>query len=278
MHYLLYNPLASAGKGEKYLHKVEKIYKKRKIETKSYSLLSLNEYKENLLSSLTEEDVLVIIGGDGTLNTLFGEINFKELPCKVFMYRAGSGNDFARGHKGRLFEITEEIKDLPFAYVNGEKKFFINGIGLGIDAAVCRSMNNNNKKNGYYRTALNEFKKFKPFNLKFNADGKEYEYNNVFFFVVMNGKYFGGGMKIAPMAKRNDDHLDVIVITAKSFWTILPIFPTVFFGWHLPFKKFVKHIKVKDLELISAGYDVLQADGEPKEDVKTLTIHRYEKD
>lgn len=40
----------------------------------------------------------------------------------------------------------------------------------------------------------------------------------------MNGKYIGGGMKIAPHAVRGDDHLDVYVITSKSKSALLRIF------------------------------------------------------
>ena len=65
------------------------------------------------------------------------------------------------------------------------------------------------------------------------------EFDNVFFFVVMNGKYIGGGMKIAPKALRSDDHLDVVIIQAKSFKQILPIFPLVFLLFGSPKYKFL---------------------------------------
>lgn len=275
MFYLLYNPLAHGGKASKYLAKVQKIYQKKKIDTEVYSVLEIKDYQKEVVDKLTKDDGLVIIGGDGTLNSLFELINFKKVPCKIYLYRAGSGNDFARGHKGRLFEITQEVKDVPYSYVNGQHRYFINGTGIGMDAAVCKAVNDCNKKEGYLKTAYKTFKKFKPYHLEIEVDGEVKVFENVFFFTVMNGKYFGGGMKIAPKAKRNDDHLDVIVIHAKSFRRILPFVPLVFLGWHLPFKKLVTYFTAKDVKLIKATYNVSQADGEVTAGVESFEVHRY---
>ena len=275
MFYLLYNPLACSGKAGKYLAKVEKLYKKNKVETTSYSVLDIKDYQEEIVSKLTVQDGLVIIGGDGTLNSLFELIDFKSVPCKIYLYRAGSGNDFARGHKGRLFEITDEIKDLPYSYVNGKHRYFINGTGIGMDAAVCKAVNDCNKEEGYLVTAYKTFRKFKPFHLELEIDGELRVFENVFFFTCMNGKYFGGGMKIAPKAVRGDDHLDVMVIHAKSFRRIMPYIPLVFLGWHLPFKKLVTFIKAKDIKVIKSDYNVSQADGEVTENTQTFEVHRY---
>lgn len=87
---------------------------------------------------------------------------------------------------------------------------------MGIDAAVCDAVNLH-KDGSYFKTAVNIFKTFKPYVLKIIVDGKEYIYNDVFFFVAMNGKYIGGGMKIAPEANRNDDILEIYIIKAKSY-------------------------------------------------------------
>lgn len=275
MHYLLYNPLAKLGKCERSLKKIKKYFSKKKIEIQEYSVIDIDDFKDELLAKIKEDDSIVIIGGDGTLHHLLEVIDFKQVPCSIFMYKAGSGNDYARGHKGKLFEITNEVKDLPYYIANGNKYSFLNGVGMGIDAAVCNEVENGSKKEGYFKTACRVFKSYKPFHLELTIDGEQKEFDNVFFFVVMNGKYIGGGMKIAPKALRSDDHLDVVIIQAKSFKQILPIFPLVFLGWHTIAKKKVTTFTARHVVAKCDGIDILQADGEVQSGIDTLEVFRY---
>lgn len=275
MRYLLYNPLAKGGNMQKHIIKIVKKYDKKGIEITPISVLDLENYNEELLKHVKETDEIEIIGGDGTVHQLIQKIDFSSLPCDVYMNRAGSGNDFARGHKGKTFNISSEIKDLPYFIANGKKYSFINGVGIGIDAEVCDEVNKNKKKESYYKTALRAFKKFKPYHLDIEIDGEKKSFDNVFFFVCMNGKYIGGGMKIAPHAVRGDDHLDLYVITAKNYHQLIRMFPLVFLGLHTILKKYVTFFKCKNVIVRTDSYDTLQTDGEVIHKVRELEIHRY---
>ena len=65
----------------------------------------------------------------------------------------------------------------------------------------------------------------------------------------MNGKYIGGGMKIAPEANRNDDILEIYIIKAKSYKKIIPVFPLIYLGLHKIARSNVVHLRGKNIKV-----------------------------
>lgn len=268
MYYVLFNPKSGNVK-EKSLLRLEKYFKKRNL---NYKMLNYLDYSFEDIDVLTEKDFLVLAGGDGTINHFLSEEKRDKIKAKILLYKAGSGNDFAREHKGFLVDITEELKKAPYYLINDNKHYFINGVGMGIDAAVCDAVNLH-KDGSYFKTAVNIFKTFKPYVLKIIVDGKEYIYNDVFFFVAMNGKYIGGGMKIAPEANRNDDILEIYIIKAKSYKKIIPVFPLIYLGLHKIARSNFVHLRGKNIKVSLSEKQMMQADGEVVHDLSNIEIH-----
>ncbi len=278
MYYIIYNPLAKGGNNEfnlKVAQKIKKRCEKKGINSTIITVFDFKERKDEFLEKLQETDRLIISGGDGTLHQMMQYIDFKKIPAEVYVNKGGTGNDFARGHKGKIFDITHEIKDMPYFLHNGIKHRFLNGIGIGIDAIVCDEVNNNQKKESYFKTALSVFKTFKTYQLDLEIDGIKHSFDDVYFFVCMHGKYMGGGMKIAPKAVRADSHLDLYVIRAKNYKHIVRLFPLVFLGLHTRLEKYVTYFSCKNVKVRTQGCSTLQADGEVIKNVNYLEIHRY---
>ena len=152
MYYVLFNPKSGNVK-EKSLLRLEKYFKKRNL---NYKMLNYLDYSFEDIDVLTEKDFLVLAGGDGTINHFLSEEKRDKI-TKILLYKAGSGNDFAREHKGFLVDITEELKKAPYYLINDNKHYFINGVGMGIDAAVCDAVNLH-KDGSYFKTAVNIIK------------------------------------------------------------------------------------------------------------------------
>ncbi len=51
---------------------------------------------EEFMKRLLPEDTLILIGGDGTLNCFANHPYEKKLDVPIFLYKAGTGNDFLR--------------------------------------------------------------------------------------------------------------------------------------------------------------------------------------
>lgn len=278
MYYIIYNPLAKGGDKECNMvlaQKIAKKYEKKGQKTKVIDVFEFEERKSEYLKKLKETDRLIIRGGDGTIHQMLQYIDFKEIPSEIYISKGGTGNDYARGHRGRVFDVTKEIKELPYFSCDDKKIQFLNGVGIGIDAVVCHEVNAKNKQESYFKTAVRAFKNFKTYHLELEIDGINHSFDDVYFFVCMHGKYIGGGMKIAPKAIRADDHLDLYVIRAKNYRQIVRLFPLVFLGLHTKLKKYVTYFNCRNVKIHTEGCSILQSDGEVHTNINDLEIHRY---
>ena len=277
MYYILYNPLSSNGKSKKHVDIITEILNKENKESKVISLLDAAKDIDSYSKMIHRDDVMIIVGGDGTLHRFVNGIRNIQNNSKVYLYRGGTGNDFSRDFpKEKLIDITEAIKNLPIVTVNGNEELFLNGCGFGVDGEVCLMMENKaNKKKGlnYFKSAIMLLKSFKRYDLELEVDGVRHTFKNVWFTVVNNGRYFGGGMKITPSSDRGDRILEACVIHSVSFWKILLIFPLIFIGKHMWFKKVgISVIKGQSFKAKASTSQVFQTDGEVLKNVKEFEI------
>lgn len=87
--------------------------------------------------------------------------------------------------------------------MKGKTYRFINGIGYGIDGECCVEAERMKKegKTGidYSKITISLlFKGYVPPKATVKVDGVETSYNKVYLASAMNGRYYGGGMMIAP--------------------------------------------------------------------------------
>lgn len=277
MNYILYNPLSSNGTVKKHVNKIEELLKS---QNKDYEIINLVEAAKDInayASKIHRDDSMIIVGGDGTLHRFVNGIKHIQNNSNVYLYRGGTGNDFSRDFpKQMLIDITENIKNLPTVTIDGNEELFLNGCGFGVDGEVCLMVNDKaNKKKGlnYFKSAVMLLKRFKRYNLELEVDGVRHTFKNVWFTVVNNGKYFGGGMKITPTSDRNDRILEACVIHSVSFWKILLIFPLIFIGKHMWFKEVgISVIKGQQFKVVADSEQIFQTDGEVVKNIKEFEI------
>lgn len=278
MNYILYNPKANNENND-----LNIIHGAEKLESLGVSKINLLELDvAEFCAKLTEKDRVLVCGGDGTLHHFANNAYGLEFPCPVCAMRSGTGNDFLNDigqlDSEKQIDIRKYLKDLPLVTVNGESRRFINGAGLGVDGAVCRGVeeykkSHPNKKANYTVIALKELGyKYKRPSAKVTVDGVEHEYTDVWAVSTMKGKFYGGGMMIAPAQNRESGKVSVMAMHSGSRVKTLAVFTKVKKGEH------VKHTEMID---IFEGYDVriefdapcdLQIDGEVVTDVMGYTV------
>lgn len=283
MIYVLFNPLAGNGTCEKTSKGVEKAFEGSEI--KYINMLSIESIGD-FLKTIGPEDKVVICGGDGTLNRLANVVDFDNFEQEVFYYPAGSGNDFFHdiddGGESHICSINKYLRNLPTVEVNGIKRYFLNGIGYGIDGYCCEEgdkarVKNPGKPVNYTKVALKGLLyDFKPANARVTVDGGTREYHNVWMVPSMNGRYFGGGMMCAPNQNRlnEENQVSVIIIQSKFRLQLLTIFPSIFKGEHLKFKDVVTEIKGSNVKVEFDRPTALQIDGETVTNVLNYTVHK----
>lgn len=279
MNYVLFNPLAQAGKGkENFLAATDCLVK----ELGEFVPVNLLEYKpEEFFPNVNIDDKLVVLGGDGTLNTFANNVIKYSIVCEMYLYKGGSGNDFVEDVKEtpdqKFIYLNPYLKRLPKITVNGITRYYLNGIGYGIDGMVCEvadKMKEKGKKNINYAGLSIKLllHGYKCPDATVDVDGVEYNFKKVWLCSAMNGRYYGGGMKIAPGQNRLGDSLSLSVIYNAGKLKTLMIFPKIFKGEHVKNKKMSKIITGKKITVSFTRPMALQIDGEVVSNVTSYTV------
>ncbi|MBQ4617193.1 MAG: diacylglycerol kinase family protein [Clostridia bacterium] len=280
--YLLYNPL-SGNETEEEMCLLESKY----AQAVRIDLTRIGDYAA-FFRGLEPEDDVILCGGDGTINRFVNELRGVSYPNRVYLYAAGSGNDFARdlGH-ARLdaptYPINEAMASLPVVTVNGDERLFVNGIGYGIDGYCCekgdelrekRLVKKRKKPINYTMIAIRGLLyDYRPRKATVTVDGKDMSFKKVWLAPVMNGRYYGGGMMPTPSQDRFAEKktLSIMVFHDVGILRTLMIFPSLFKGEHI---KHTKVVTILEGETISVAYDrpaPLQIDGETVKNVSKFT-------
>lgn len=279
-YYFLFNPLAGKGRAEQFSLELDSENSENSENTKCRDLTKIDSFPD-FFAKLEPDDVLIICGGDGTLNGFVNKTKDLKIKNDILYFPAGSGNDFmkdlSRNQQDGKFKINDYISNLPNVTINSNTYRFINGVGFGIDGVVCGEgdrLRSKGKKVHYTSLAVKCLLKFKPVNATVTVDGVEKQYKKVWMTTAMKGRFFGGGMMIAPQQNRNDSDGKISVLVAHNLsrFKILTLFPSIFKGKHTKYTKYIDLVKCND---ISVKYDcpcTLQMDGEPVFNVDSYSI------
>ena len=276
MNYILYNPKSNSEHND-----LNIIPGKAELERRGARQISLLEVNiREFLGTLTGEDKLYICGGDGTLHHFVNNTRGFEFPCPVYVIRSGTGNDFlndiGQTAPDLLFDVREHISNLPEVEIDGEKRLFINGVGMGIDGEVCDGVEKYKKKTGkkanYTAIALKLLAyKYKRPCATVTVDGVTHQFKDVWMATAMHGRFFGGGMMVSPTQNRETGKLSVMVMHGGSRPKVLTIFPSIFKGTHI---KHTEIVEIFECDEVTVNYDIpigFQADGEVKPQMVTYT-------
>ena len=263
MKYYLYNPLANNG------------IKKEAVNGQMIDATSI-DYKD-FFKKLKKKDEVVLIGGDGTINYLINHVDCDKLENNVYLLSNGTGNDFLNDIGANSKEeilLNKYLKNLPTVKVKDLKQKFIDNMGFGIDGYCCEvadqiKAKEPNKKINYTAIAIKGLLfYFKPCHATIEVDGKTYEYDDVWLAPTMKGKYYGGGMKVAPDQDRFSKVLSVVVYKSKSKLKALMAFPSIFEGKHVEKKDMVEVLTGKKIHVTFSRPCAAQIDGDTILDVK----------
>ncbi len=269
MYHILYNPLSGNGQGKSRAQALKEKFSGQNVLFED--IREIRSYKE-YLSGFSKEDALVIAGGDGTVNRFVNETAGLELPENLFYYAVGSGNDFKRDvlpEGDDLIPLHRYIMDLPTVTVKGKTSRFLNGVGYGIDGYCCEVGDELAKKTdkpvNYAGIAIKGLLfHYKPTNAKVTVDGKEYSFKKVWLAPAMNGRFYGGGMMVAPEQDRlaGKGEISVVLMHGSGKLKTLMVFPSIFKGEHVRHNEMVTVLTGKEITVEFDRPTALQIDGE----------------
>ncbi len=184
-------------------------------------------------------DCIVAAGGDGTLNEVVNGMMDEQEAGRVGVVLAvfpiGSGNDFAKtinvGKKpenlahllanGRIANV--DIGELQFTNLENQsdKRHFINISDIGIGGKVAEIVNNKSKgispSLAYFKAIVQAFLTYQHQHVQVSGDDIHWE-GKILSLVMANGRYFGGGMCIAPEADIYDGEASLVILGNVSLF------------------------------------------------------------
>ena len=278
MTYILYNPLANGGNGRQGIDEVQTHFPASLLY--DITTLDTNEF----LTSLTETDQVILCGGDGTIHHLVNDLaDPAALTVPVYIWKFGTGNDFWRDvpekKEMEMVLLNDYIKNLPYAVVNGKAIRFLNNCSFGIDGRVCEMGEEKKKEKGgrvsYAAMALKAIGyDYKCARARVTVDGVTKEYDKVWLATAMNGKYFGGGMKLTPGQDRRSDKFCCIVWHKTPRLLALPLFISVFPGLHVHLKSMFDIIWGNDIQVEFDRPCAINLDGEVTSGLTFYSAHK----
>jgi YegS/Rv2252/BmrU family lipid kinase len=228
-------------------------------------------------------DTVVAVGGDGTINeTLNGFFEGGKAinpNAALGVLPRGTGGDFKRsfGWDGELESAVERLRRnasvpfdvglLEYADHAGQKRerYFANIASFGVSGVVDAEVNKSSKALGgklsFMWGSVKALVKYSDKQVRFRVDGGEWQKVAVTTLAVANGKYFGGGMMVAPSAETADGVFDVTVWSGYKLVDFALKQQGIYNGQHVNWKG-TKCLRAKVLEAESDEEVLIDCDGE----------------
>ena len=229
-------------------------------------------------------------GGDGTAhevaNGLMAVPSSRRPPMALISM--GSGNDYAFGlgmlapapaAVGRLFQGEPRLLDLAEVVNNrGQRRYVINGVGIGFDAAVAIATSKIRRIRGFaaYLVAA-----LQTIALHYDRPHLELQFNDghvrqkSLMLSIGVGPRIGGGFLLTPDAAFDDGQLDSCLVDPIGRLTMLRMMPKAMKGQHTT-APFVKMRRGESVEVRSDRPLPIHVDGEifatPEDGVTKLSI------
>ena len=283
--FFVVNPKAYGGKGIIYWQLIRNVLDRRGIDF-DFSLTTARGSATKIVKEALNSgyNFIVSVGGDGTLNEVIngffnerGElINSESL---LGIIPIGSGKDFIKtiGIPSNsllalniILEGKDKLIDIGlsqfYSHKGGEvRRYFINITSVGVSGETVKKVNEMGKSLGanftFLYASIVSIIKYRPKDMEVIVDKNKIYRGEIFLTAIANGKYFGSGMKIAPLAEVDDGLFDIILVPYQNKLEILKKLRLVYSGKHINLPDIV-FLRGKEVEIKSNDKVLIDMDGE----------------
>jgi diacylglycerol kinase (ATP) len=192
----------------------------------------LPETVRDILDDGLEYRVLILGGGDGSVSSVVDFLAHRDVTLGLLPL--GTANDFAR-----TLEIPVDIEQACQTIAHGKvvdvdlglarDNYYVNVASTGLSVKVTQALSPRLKKIGalaYPMAAIRAFFEHEPFSARLtfpDGDREPVEYGRLLHLAVGNGRFYGGGIVVAPEASIDDRRLDVLAIELGRPRTLLGV-------------------------------------------------------
>lgn len=296
MYYFIVNPNADGGRSNKIWKRLERQLNHLEVPYEVFLTQQPEDamgYAARLTEGCRDSRVIVVVGGDGTINEVLDGIAFCG-PITLGYIPAGSGNDLARSLKlsGRPSKCLKKIlapkyyKLLDYGVLSyGEKmehRRFMISAGIGMDGAVCHKLVHSRMKQvlnhfhvgklSYWAAGIGQLITAYPVKGYLLLDGTQrVELNHIYFISAHIHAFEGGGFKFAPEADPCDGKLTLCVVHHSGKLRLIPFLVNSLLGHHKKYKG-VRSYQCREVEIHTERPMPVHVDGESCMNQKSIHL------
>lgn len=258
----LYNPQSGTGRIERKVTDIMAIFQQH-----GYRLEPLRiDFTQNSFVGREEIDLVVVAGGDGTVNFILNRMKEKELDIPIGVIPAGTANDFAGaiGMSKDPLKAAEQIATGEIIRVDCGKVneiYFVNIFSFGLFTTTSQRTPDEQKhrwgKLAYIAEGIKELRRMRKIPLEIRADGEHFSLDTLIA-LIFNGET-AGGFRLARRSSIQDGHFECLLLEKRNFlhacWTMV----RYLLGGD---PKAIRHLHVRELEIHSTVNELTDVDGQ----------------
>ncbi|MBI5532787.1 MAG: diacylglycerol kinase family lipid kinase [Deltaproteobacteria bacterium] len=283
---LVLNPQAGSGAARRKLPEIVRAFQKWGVAYEVAGTSGPGDASRIARASFDDGiDVIAVAGGDGTLNEVsqayLSDDGTPRSGPDLAIIPIGTGGDFKRtlGLSGSIEQAVERLSqakpraiDLGVLELDDHTgaravRAFVNITSFGMGGVTDKLVNEAPKfmggKAAFFIGTTRAMFAYRNAPVRVAVDGKEFVNGPIFNVAVANGRFFGGGMMIAPEADPSDGLFEVVALGDLSRTAALSLSTKIYKGLHIGTQK-VSATRGKVIEAESSGTTpvLIDMDGE----------------
>lgn len=260
---LLYNTQSGRGRIADRAEAIRSIF-----ATHDYELELLPvDFHKNPFEGREDLDLMVVAGGDGTVNFTVNAMRSKGLDVPLGVIPAGTANDFA-GALGMSHDPLEAARQIAEGVdervdcgcVNG--LHFVNIFSFGIFTTTSQRTPDERKhrigKLAYLLEGSKELRTMHAVPLQIVADGESFDFDSLMV-LIFNGET-AGGFRLARGSSVRDGVFDCVLLEKRNFFRSIFAMLRYLLGGS---PKIVRHLRARCLDITSTVDEPTDVDGQP---------------
>ena len=258
----LYNPESGKGKIARNVGCISTIFQAYGYDVTPQRI----DFAVNPFDGNETIDLMVVAGGDGTVNYAVNAMKRKGLDIPIGVIPAGTANDFA-GAVGMSREPLEAARQIASGSVERvdcgrvNDLYFVNIFSFGIFTTTSQRTPDERKhkigKLAYIIEGVKEFRTMHAVPLEIEADGERFDLRSLMV-LIFNGET-AGGFHLARRSSIKDGLFDCILLEKRSFFRSTLAMCRYLAGGS---PKIVRHLRAQRIDIRSSVNEPTDVDGQ----------------